>query len=124
EVYRTLWSMGYVETVETYRDDQLVGGLWGLRLGSCFGLMSMFHRVDRAGATALATLVAMVQDGVLSMIDCGKQNPNFARYGAESIPREKFIELVVRSIEPIRPSSDEPAYGGASADRRGSVAGD
>jgi leucyl/phenylalanyl-tRNA---protein transferase len=98
DVYRRLYAMGFVDTIEAYLDEELVGGLWGLRIGRSHGLMSMFHRVDRAGAIAFGTLVAMVKDGTIQMIDCGKHNSNFARYGARAIPREAFIELLVRGL--------------------------
>ena len=46
DVYREVRSLGFISTVGTYRDGQLVGGLWGIGIGDAFGLMSMFHRED------------------------------------------------------------------------------
>lgn len=98
DVYRRLHSMGFVDTIEAYLNEELVGGLWGLRIGTSHGLMSMYYRVDRAGAVAFGTLVTMVKDGAIQMIDCGKHNANFARYGARAVPREAFVELLVRGL--------------------------
>jgi leucyl/phenylalanyl-tRNA---protein transferase len=105
DIYRRLHSMGFVDTVEVYRNEELVGGLWGLRIGRSHTVMSMFHRVDRGGHIAVGTLVARVQDGSIHMIDVGKQNANFARYGARPIPRESFIELLVHGLA----AKDAPA---------------
>lgn len=99
DVYRELHALGFVSTVGTYRDGRLVGGLWGLGIDGAFGLMSMFHREDHAGALAMAALVdALVHEGRWSVIDLGVMTPNFGRYGATDIPVAEFRDLV-------RPSS-------------------
>jgi len=95
DVYREAYGLGLVSTVGTYRDGQLVGGLWGIGLGSAFGLMSMFHREDHAGSLAMAALVnALLRDDRWSVIDFGQMTPNFARYGAREITTSEFCELV------------------------------
>jgi leucyl/phenylalanyl-tRNA---protein transferase len=95
DVYREVRSLGYVSTVGTYRDGQLVGGLWGIGIGGAFGLMSMFHREDHAGSLAMAALVdALVTEGRWSLIDFGVMTANFARYGATEIPVAEFRELL------------------------------
>lgn len=95
DVYREVHRLGFAVTVGTYRDGRLVGGFWGIGIGRVFGIMSMFHREDHAGALALAALVDVVSgDGRWSVIDCGIMNPNFARYGAREIPEQQFCELV------------------------------
>jgi leucyl/phenylalanyl-tRNA---protein transferase len=95
DVYRKLLSLGFVSTVGTYRDDQLVGGLWGIAIGSAFGLMSMFHREDHAGSLALAALIdAVLGEGSWSVVDFGEMTPNFGRYGAREVPIAEFRELL------------------------------
>jgi leucyl/phenylalanyl-tRNA---protein transferase len=95
DVYREARSLGFISTVGTYRDGRLVGGLWGVAIGGTFGLMSMFHREDHAGALAMAALVnAVLTEGRWSVIDVGAMTPNFARYGATEIPVAEFCELV------------------------------
>lgn len=106
EIYKKLFSMGFAQSIEAYHDEQLVGGLWGLAVGNTFSVMSMFHRVDRAGAIALGILVKRLMDGELGMVDCGLLNTNFARFGAQVVSQEKFIEKVahglVRSVATLR----------------------
>jgi leucyl/phenylalanyl-tRNA--protein transferase len=95
EVYREVHRLGFVSTVGTYRDGQLVGGLWGIRTDGAFGLMSMFHREDHAGSLAMAAIVnALLTEGRWSVIDFGEMTPNFARYGARGVPVAKFRELL------------------------------
>jgi leucyl/phenylalanyl-tRNA---protein transferase len=95
DVYREAHRLGFVSTVGTYRDGQLVGGLWGIGVGGAFGLMSMFHREDHAGSLAMAALVgALLTEGRWSVIDFGEMTQNFARYGATEIPVAEFCELV------------------------------
>lgn len=95
DVYREAHRLGFVSTVGTYRDGQLVGGLWGIAIGGTFGLMSMFHREDHAGSLAMAALVnALLTEGRWSIIDFGEMTQNFARYGAREIPVAEFCELV------------------------------
>lgn len=100
DLYQALFDMGCVETIELYKDGQLVGGLWGIVVAKTFGIMSMFHEVNHAGAVALATLVNQLKDEQYEMVDCGVINNNFARYGAAVMPREEFMEkLVLASLK-------------------------
>lgn len=110
DLYQSLFDMGCVETIEIYKDGQLVGGLWGTVVAKTFGIMSMFHEVNHAGAVALATLVNQLKDEQYEMVDCGVINNNFARYGAAVMPREEFLEkLVLASLENREIfKSDEP----------------
>jgi leucyl/phenylalanyl-tRNA---protein transferase len=101
DAYRSLHELGFVATVGAYRDGRLVGGMWGITVGRVFGIMSMFHLENHAGALALAAVVDCVRDGERwSVVDCGQLNENFKRYGAQEIPSDQFCELVWRSLQP------------------------
>jgi leucyl/phenylalanyl-tRNA--protein transferase len=98
-LYEELESMGYCSCVGVYRDDVLVGGLWGIAVGSTFGLMSMFHYENRAGSLALASLVStFAAGGRWNLIDVGGMNDNFKRYGAFLICGKEFKEIVLRDL--------------------------
>jgi leucyl/phenylalanyl-tRNA--protein transferase len=100
DVYREVNQLGFVRTVGTYRDGQLVGGLWGIGVGRVFGIMSMFHRENNAGTLALGALVDVVRDdGRWSAIDCGTMLPHFALYGASEISQEQFCELIWHTLK-------------------------
>jgi len=100
--YRGLHDLGFVATVGAYRDDRLVGGLWGIAVGRVLGIMSMFHLEDHAGALALAAVADQVAaDERWSLVDCGVLNDNFKRYGAYEVPHDQFCELVWRAARPV-----------------------
>jgi leucyl/phenylalanyl-tRNA--protein transferase len=98
DVYREIQGLGCLSTVGTYQDGALVGGFWGIAVGGTFGIMSMFHQVDHAGAIALAAISDSVAAGEWSMIDCGWLNENFRRYGAHEIPTSEFCERFWQGI--------------------------
>jgi leucyl/phenylalanyl-tRNA---protein transferase len=97
QIYQELFEQGVVETIELYQDGELVGGIWGTVIQGSFGIMSMFHRANHAGAIALGTLVTHLKDSKYRLVDCGELNDNFARYGAVSIPYEEFINQIARA---------------------------
>ena len=100
DIYREVHRLGFIATVGSYRDGQLVGGLWGIGVGRVFGMMSMFHREDHAGALALAALVDVVSsEGRWSLIDCGVLNQNFERYGAIEISEIELCKLIWSDIK-------------------------
>jgi leucyl/phenylalanyl-tRNA---protein transferase len=100
DVYREAHRLGFVSTVGTYRDGQLVGGLWGVGIGDAFGLMSMFHREDHAGSLAMAALVnTLLNEGRWSVIDFGAMTPNFSRYGATEISATEFCDVLRSRVE-------------------------
>lgn len=102
EIYARLFSMGLALSVEAYRDEQLVGGLWGLTVGTTVSVMSMFHRVDRAGTISMGTLVKRLPEGEFTMLDCVGMKPHFAQFGAYMVAREEFIGKVVRGVDGVR----------------------
>jgi len=63
DIYSRLFSMGFARSIEGYQDAQLVSGLWGLKVGTTFGVMSMFHQADRAGAILFGALVEELMAG-------------------------------------------------------------
>lgn len=98
DIYTRLFSMGFARCLEARQDGQLVAGLWGLQVGTTFGAMSMFHRVDRSGAVLFGGMVEMLKNGDWAMVDCGVQHDHFRTFGAKSVPRERFVEMVVHGL--------------------------
>lgn len=91
EAYGTLHKLGYAHSVETWIGTDLVGGLYGLALGTAFFAESMFTKVDDASKTALVALVRQLQAWEFSIIDCQQSSPHVRRFGAEEIPRCEFM---------------------------------
>jgi leucyl/phenylalanyl-tRNA--protein transferase len=91
KAYTLLHQAGHAHSVETWVDDELVGGLYCVNLGSMVFGESMFsHRTD-ASKIALAALVAFCRVHGIAMIDCQQNTPHLALLGAAEIPRAEFV---------------------------------
>jgi leucyl/phenylalanyl-tRNA---protein transferase len=91
EAYTRLHELGYAHSVEAWREDTLVGGLYGVALGGAFFAESMFTRIDDASKVALATLVRQLQAWGFQLMDCQQSSPHVRRFGARQIPRRDFV---------------------------------
>ena len=90
--YTILHEQGYAHSVETWKDGQLVGGLYGVALGGAFFAESMFSRESDASKVALVSLVRQLQRWGFRLIDCQQSSPHVTALGAEAIPRRDFID--------------------------------
>jgi leucyl/phenylalanyl-tRNA---protein transferase len=98
DAYARLHELGYAHSVETWQDDRLVGGLYGVSLGGAFFAESMFTRVDDASKVALVKLVTQLQAWNFRLIDCQQFSPHVSRFGAEEIPRSVFITHLTQAL--------------------------
>jgi len=89
--YCTLHQLGYAHSVETWVDDKLAGGLYGVGIGRMFYGESMFSSVSNASKIALAHLARQLERWQFGMIDCQMNTPHLATLGAREIPRREFI---------------------------------
>ncbi|TKS60791.1 MAG: leucyl/phenylalanyl-tRNA--protein transferase [Nitrospira sp.] len=92
KAYTKLHELGYAHSVETWADDQLVGGLYGVALCGAFFAESMFTLADDASKVALVLLVHQLRTWKFHIIDCQQSSPHVMRFGAEEIPRRRFLE--------------------------------
>lgn len=101
--YLTLHELGFAHSVESWQGDQLVGGLYGVSIGSAFFGESMFAQVSEASKVAFAELVVKLKGWGFSLIDCQQQTQHLARFGAEPWPRQRFLAELERAVqEPTR----------------------
>jgi leucyl/phenylalanyl-tRNA--protein transferase len=84
--------------VESWKDDTLVGGLYGIALGRVFFGESMFTRAPDASKAALVSLVERLR-GRVRVIDCQQATAHLASLGAREIPRKAFAQLLEESIQ-------------------------
>lgn len=96
EAYLRLYRLGYAHSLECWREDELVGGLYGVVLGRCFFGESMFHRAPDASKAALATLARHMAAWGWPLIDCQLPNPHLLSLGAVEIPRAEFRQWLER----------------------------
>lgn len=117
-LYRQLFDMGFVHTVECWRDGKLVGGLYGVALRRAFFGESMFHRETDASKVALTHLVARLRAGGFSLLDTQFMTTHLASLGAIEIAREDYRHRLERAM--VSPANffvwpKEDQVGGAQA---------
>jgi leucyl/phenylalanyl-tRNA--protein transferase len=98
QLYGALYRMGHCHTVEVWRDDALLGGLYGVRLGGVFFGESMFHRETNASKIALTYLVARLKAGGFELLDTQFLTKHLTSMGAIEIPRMSYKDLLEESI--------------------------
>lgn len=94
DAYRRLFELGFAHSVETWLDDQLVGGLYGIAIGRMFYGESMFSRQSDASKVATAHLARHLAAKGFGMIDCQMNTPHLASLGAREIPRSEFLDAL------------------------------
>jgi leucyl/phenylalanyl-tRNA--protein transferase len=93
QAYIRLHQAGYAMSVESWLDDRLVGGLYGVKIGRCFFGESMFSDVSNASKAAFITFVQAYAKE-LKLIDCQVETEHLASLGAGFISRETFLDLI------------------------------
>jgi len=96
--YTRLFEAGYAHSVETWRDGQLVGGLYGVAIGRMFYGESMFSREPDASKVALVRLARQLQRWQFGLIDCQMETPHLASLGARTIPRAGFTARLAELV--------------------------
>jgi leucyl/phenylalanyl-tRNA--protein transferase len=94
-----LHKAGLAHSVEAYKGDSLVGGLYGLSLGKIFFGESMFYLEPNASKTAFYYLVDFLKSNNFDLIDAQQETPYLAGFGAKALPRSEFMEILKRSIQ-------------------------
>lgn len=90
DLYCALHRMGFAHSIECWRDGALVGGLYGIALGSAFFGESMFSRADNASKVALVHLVARLRRGGYTLLDTQFVTAHLSQFGAVEIPRDAY----------------------------------
>jgi leucyl/phenylalanyl-tRNA--protein transferase len=96
--YGDLARRGLAHSVELWRDGQLSGGAYGVALGRMFYGESMFSRARDASKIALATLVALLRQEGVPVIDCQQKTGHLASLGAREIGRREFCAHLARTV--------------------------
>jgi leucyl/phenylalanyl-tRNA--protein transferase len=97
--YYRLHESGLAHSVEVWQDGKLVGGLYGVSLGKCFFGESMFTHISNASKVALVTLVQHLQALEFDFIDCQISTPHLLRFGAQEIPRTRFLRELEQALK-------------------------
>ncbi len=106
QAYGELHALGLAHSFEAWRDDELLGGLYGVALGRVFFGESMFHRATDASKAAFVFAAECLARWGYALIDCQVHTHHLASLGAEDISRVEFIRLLEAHCE-------QPALGQA-----------
>lgn len=94
--YIELHRQGFAHSIEVMDGDKLVGGLYGLAIGTVFYGESMFSKDSNASQIAFASLCHVLGNNGYSLIDCQVENPHLLSLGAELIPRSELQDHLCR----------------------------
>jgi leucyl/phenylalanyl-tRNA--protein transferase len=97
-LYGALFETGYVHTVECWRDDRLVGGLYGVALGAAFFGESMFHLESNASKVALVHLAARLVAGGFRLLDTQFVTPHLASLGAIEVSKHAYRQMLAEAV--------------------------
>lgn len=89
--YCALHELGWAHSVETWRDGELVGGLYGLRIDGLFAGESMFHRVTDASKVACRAAVELLRIDGASLFDVQWTTPHLRTLGAVDVTRSEYL---------------------------------
>ncbi len=89
-----LHAAGHAHSIECWRDERLVGGLYGVRIGGAFFGESMFSRETDASKVALGWLVARLRVGGFGLLDCQFMTDHLASLGAMTVSRDDYVGLL------------------------------
>ena len=92
--YLRLHQMGIAKSIEVWENNLLVGGLYGIDLGSVFCGESMFSKTTNASKFAFISLAKELQQKEYKLIDCQVYTAHLESLGAEEIPRKQFIKIL------------------------------
>lgn len=94
ESYVKLHEMNLAQSVEVWQNEELVGGLYGVDLGTIFCGESMFSKVSNASKIAFVSLVNYLRENNYKLLDCQVHNDHLEKLGAFEISREVFMRVL------------------------------
>jgi leucyl/phenylalanyl-tRNA--protein transferase len=97
-LYTALAAGGHAHSVECWQEGELVGGLYGVKLGGAFFGESMFSKATDASKVALVRLVEGLRHGGFSLLDTQFITPHLMRFGAVEIPRDRYLTLLEKAL--------------------------
>ena len=118
-LYIELHQRGFAHSIECWRDETLVGGLYGVTLGGAFFGESMFSRATDASKVALVHLVARLRLGGWTLLDAQFMTAHLSRFGAIETPQAAYLRRLkaALAVQPDDASLALPMSGAEAVDR-------
>jgi leucyl/phenylalanyl-tRNA--protein transferase len=98
DAYVNLFNEGFASSVEVYKDDELVGGLYGVKIGKCFFGESMFSKVSNASKVALINLANKLNEENFIFIDCQMRTNHLESMGGKFVEWNEFKAMIKEGI--------------------------
>lgn len=99
DAYRKLHELGFAHSIEAWREDELVGGLYGVSLGAAFFGESMFAQAPDASKIAFVACVRQLAAFEIDLIDCQVHTEHLERFGAYEISRADYLERLQVALD-------------------------
>ena len=96
--YCNLFDSGLAHSVESWKEEKLVGGLYGVSLGGAFFGESMFSKETNASKVALCALVERLKAGGYTLLDTQFLTSHLATFGAIEIPQKEYLKLLKSAL--------------------------
>ena len=96
--YTELHQEGIAHSFECWLDDKLVGGLYGLSLGSAFFGESMFHTETDASKVAFSYMAFQIKKWGFTLLDCQVPNPHLVSLGCSELSREAYLQRLNKAL--------------------------
>lgn len=100
DAYIKMYQQGFAYSIETYLEDRLVGGVYGVCINRFYSGESMFHLEDNASKVALVSLLYLLKQRDIGWIDTQMVTPVVGNLGGIEIPRETFLKMLDVSLRP------------------------
>jgi leucyl/phenylalanyl-tRNA--protein transferase len=110
--YKRLHALGWAHSFEAWRDNDLVGGMYGISIGRVFFGESMFSREADASKVALAIAIDFLREHGCALLDCQVPSSHMTTMGATFLRRDRFLDLLAElCVPPGSPGSWSDAMG-------------
>lgn len=101
EAYTRLNRLGWAHSIEVWLGDELVGGVYGVRIARFFAGESMFHRATDASKAALVALTQALAAGDFLLFDVQWTTPHLVSLGAIDISRADYLRTLGAAVRPV-----------------------
>jgi len=92
--YTNIFDEGWAHCGECWQDGVLVGGIYGVAIGTCFSAESMFHRVTDASKIALWAMIEKCRELGFTIFDAQVMNPHLLSLGAYEVSNAKYMKML------------------------------
>ena len=96
-IYNNLHDLGYAHSIEVWEEKKLIGGLYGVAIGTVFFAESMYSKSPNGSKIALIALMGILALNKFSLLDVQFMTNHLKTMGAQEISRSLFLYLVKKS---------------------------